>query len=62
MLEERAEEGKRSVELKKPLTHEFTEERVRALLEEARRSVKHIVQRELESENVGSDLLNLRLK
>ena len=54
--EEGAQEGTRDV----PAT-ENPEERVARVLEASRQSVKDLVRRELETESVSSDLLNLRL-
>ena len=39
-----------------------TEERVARVLEASRQTVKDLVRRELETESVSSDLLNLRLR
>ena len=44
-----------------PADHE-AEERVARILEASRQTVKVLVRRELETESVSSDLLNLRLR
>ena len=55
--EEGAQGGTRDV----PAAHE-AEERVARVLEASRQTVKDLVRRELETESVSSDLLNLRLR
>ena len=44
-----------------PAAHD-AEERVARVLEASRQTVKDLVRRELETESVSSDLLNLRLR
>ena len=55
--EEGAQEGAREV----PVAQD-AEERVARVLEASRQTVKDLVRRELETESVSSDLLNLRLR
>ena len=55
--EEGAEEGTRDVP-----AAQTAEERVARVLETSRQNVKELVKRELETESVSSDLLNLRLR
>jgi hypothetical protein len=54
---EGAQEGTRDVP-----TARNSEERVAQVLEASRQAVKDLVRRELETESVNSDLLNLRLR
>ena len=55
--EEDAQGGTREV----PADHN-TEEHVARILEASRQTVKDLVRRELETESVSSELLNLRLR
>ena len=55
------EEGARGGTRDVPAAHN-TEEHVARILEASRQTVKDLVRRELETESVSSDLLNLRLR
>lgn len=55
------EEGTRESTPDVPSAHN-AEERVARILEASRQTVKDLVRRELETESVSSDLLNLRLR
>ena len=60
--EEGTQEGKRGIPVAHSAEEDNTEERVARVLEASRQSVKDLVKRELETESVSSDLLNLRLR
>ena len=56
------EEGTRDVPATHDVKEDDTEKRVARVLEASRQNVKDLVKRELETEAVSSDLLNLRLR
>ena len=59
--EEGTQEGTRDVPAAHNAEENNAEERVARVLEASRQNVKDLVRRELETESVTSDLLNLRL-